>query len=118
MSRLAQGALLLAQHGGEIVLENGVDIQTEPGEHLAVKQSGRVGLQWPVGAVDELEPVDTALQGAPDQVLPHAVAPVRMELVVQIVGRAAGCNLGDQLRRAFDVVVIAQPRLTARRRGR
>ena len=110
---LLQALLQLAQHRGEITAKHRVQRQTQSGKDTAVSQVVRVGLKRPVRAVGQLEPVDAMLQGPPDQILAHAVAPVRVELVVEIVRGAAGRDLGDELRRALDVVVVAQPGLSA-----
>ena len=83
----------------------------KPGKTLLWTTPASSGKQRAVFVVDELESVDALVQGAPDQVFAHPVAPIDIALVVQIVGSAAGRDLHDQLGRPFNVVVVTDARL-------
>jgi hypothetical protein len=73
-----------------------------------------VGRQRPVGALLQNEPVDPLVLDLPDDVLLHPAPPVDPFLVVQVVRCATMSHLYNQLRRAFNVVVLTDSRLPTR----
>src|SRR5207248_11766368 len=60
-------------------------------------------------------PIDFPLQDTPDDVLAHPAAAVHSQPGVQVVVGAARRHFHRQLRGTFDVVVVADPCLTAAR---
>ena len=82
------------------------DVEAKAGELDALDDPVLVGLTQHIRAIAELEPVDRVVQDTPDDVFAHAVPPVRLFLLVEIVVRAAGRHLDEELRRTFQVVIL------------
>src|SRR5208337_1645464 len=66
-----------------------------------------------VAPLAEHEPVDLAVEHAPDNVFADAVAAVNLELDAQIVTGTTRSDLGHKLGSTLEVIVIADPCLAA-----
>src|SRR5208282_1973198 len=112
--RGVQAALEHVQQRIEIVTHECGRVQPEAGKHRAA-QGPIFGRGEPfVPSLMQDEPVDLALEDAPDEVLADTVALVRLEFLVQVVTLAAGGDFGDEIGRSVDVVIRVDLDLTTR----
>jgi hypothetical protein len=88
-------------------------VEPEAGECRAAKDSVPVAAHRLVAPAGQHEPVDLGVVDPVREVLPYAAAPVDAELVAQVIARAAGRDLDDELWWAFDVALGPQPRGSA-----
>src|SRR5262245_43136635 len=98
------------EDGWQVAPDQRAVIEPEPGKDPALPDALRAGRERPVLAAAELEPVDLAVEHAPDEVFEHPASPVSGELRVEVVARAGGRDLGDKLRGSLDIVVLRDPR--------
>ena len=103
--RCSQALLEDCQDLGHVALEQSGYGQLQAGKCPAVDHAGRIWRQRRIAAFRPLEPIKPPVVYLPDKVFPHAVSAVGLQLVVQVVGGAAGGSFNNELGRAFDVIV-------------
>src|SRR5690349_17250758 len=92
-----QALLEDGHHGVAIVAQQRGRVEPEPGKHRAAEDAIIRRSEPFVLSLTKDEPVDLAIQYAPDQVLADSVSLISSELVVQVVAGAARGDFGDEL---------------------
>lgn len=100
------------QYRREIAGEGGGDGQGKPRKHAAA-QATLFGLDGSVFVVLQREPVDLAIEHAPEQIFRHPGAAIADELLPRIARDTARGDFDDQLRRTGKVTVLINGRFAA-----
>ena len=113
MLRGVQTFLNDGKDAGQVMIPQRDRIEPETREYCAAIKAVYRESHRLVAPLAEHEPVDLAVEHAPDNVFADAIAAVNLELDAEIVAGTTGSNLGHHVRRAFHVIVGADSCLAA-----